>query len=81
MMPNKPLADLFICHLGHGYSISDKNRPEEHNDYCRIAHIRYDRTISWYKKDIHPDDVAHIKDIAKTDTGTINENTPILKPI
>lgn len=39
--------DLIFCYLGNSVSVCDRLR-KEHGDYMEVAHISYERTITYY---------------------------------
>lgn len=74
--------DLMFCSMGNGVTIADRNR-EEHSDYKTVAHIGYNRDISFYDKEISPEAVASIESFAKYNNSSASQTQPypVLKPV
>jgi esterase/lipase superfamily enzyme len=66
----KSLKNLRFGHLGSGIIVFTTEK-EEHNDYLKIAHIRDNREIKWYK--IPPKQfIDKIEKFAKTANPSIS---------
>lgn len=72
--------DLIFCHLGNGVSVCDRLR-KEHEDYMEVAHISYERTVTYYNS-ISDESRERIERFALY--GNINMSVtqpyPVLKP-
>jgi len=56
---------------GNGVTICDRNRLK-HNDYMTVAHIGYDRTITYYTDELSDDAKMSIENFAKFDNMSIS---------
>lgn len=71
--------ELFVCHLGHGLSISHKgtNDPRT-SDFISIAHIDSYRNVTFYKK-LEPVMRDYILELAKTSDASVSISQPEIK--
>lgn len=74
--------DLMFCSLGNGITICDRNR-EEHADYKTVAHIGYNRDITYYDKKMSEEAIACIERFAKYNNSSVSQTQPypVLKPV
>lgn len=73
--------DLMFCHLGNGVTVCDRLR-KEHGDYMNIAHISYERNVTYYNP-VSEEGRKRIEHFAKYDnmTRSTTQSQPMLKPI
>lgn len=74
--------NLGFGHLGNGVTVWDRTR-EDNGDYLTVAHISYDRTVSYYVKDISKEDKAKIERFAKFDNMRVSATQDgfVLQPV
>lgn len=74
--------NLMFCSLGNGISICDRNR-EEHCDYKTVAHIAYNRDITYYDKKMSQEAVDCIEGFAKYNNSSASQTQPypVLRPV
>lgn len=74
--------DLMFCSLGNGITICDRNR-EEYCDYKIVAHISYNRDITYYDKKMSSQAVACIERFARYNNSSASQTQPypVLKPV
>ena len=63
--------DLMFSHMGNGVTVCDKNR-EKNNDYLTVAHISYDRTVSFNTKKLSEESKMKIESFAKNENMTVS---------
>lgn len=56
--------DLMFCSMGNGITIADRNQ-EKYSDYKTVAHIGYNRDITYYDKKMTREAVNCIERFAK----------------
>ncbi|MCL1842412.1 MAG: hypothetical protein FWF79_01220, partial [Defluviitaleaceae bacterium] len=61
-------VSLSIAHLGHGLSVSNRLYEDDEGDYEKLAHIDFDRDITWYYENLPEDLRARIINTAETST-------------
>lgn len=73
--------DLMFGSLGNGITVADRNQ-EEHNDYKTVAHIAYNRDITYYDKKMTPEAMKSIEYYAKYGNSSVSATQlyPVLKP-
>lgn len=62
---------LLFMSRGSGISVCDKNR-EENNDYLNVAHISYNRKITYHTQDLSLDAMSAIEDFATFENTSIS---------
>lgn len=74
--------DLMFGHLGNGISICDRNR-EEYGDYKKVAHIDYNREITYYDKSLSGEAIHQIDYFGKYGnmSASHTQSYPVLKPV
>lgn len=73
---------LMFCSMGNGITIADRNR-EEYSDYKTVAHIGYNREITYYDKTLTQEAVDCIERFAKYNNSCASQTQPypVLKPV
>lgn len=66
--------DLIYTSRGNGIGVSNRDK-EKDGDYERVAHINANREVTYYE-DLHPEDMADIKDYALTANPTVSFTQP-----
>ena len=74
--------DLGYYHLGNGYRVSNR-LVEEYGDYKKVAHINWDRTVTFYDNNLPQELKDQILNVACTDNSNISatQDQKIFKPI
>jgi len=74
--------DLMFCSMGNGITICDRNR-EEHSDYKTVAHIGYNRDITYYEKGLSREAISSIEQYARYNNSAASQtqHCPVLKPV
>ena len=72
------MSNINYYSLGNGLTVCDKDRPEEHGDYCKIAHISPDRTVKYYEN-VDTKDRLAIEKMAATHNGGVSVTQPDTK--
>ena len=74
--------DLMFCSMGNGITIADRNQ-EEYSDYKTVAHIGYNRDITYYDKKMTREAVDCIEWFAKYNNSSASQTQPypVLKPV
>lgn len=74
--------DLMFCSRGNGVSVADRNR-EEHGDYQTVAHIGYNRNITYYDNNLSQEALTCIDRFSKYSNFSVSQTQPypVLKPI
>lgn len=74
--------DLMFCSMGNGITIADRNR-EEYSDYKTVAHIGYNRDITYYDKKMTCEAIDCIERFAKYNNSSVSQTQPypVLKPV
>lgn len=78
----KMKEDLMFCSMGNGITVCDRNR-EKHCDYKTVAHIGYNRDITYYDRKMSPEAVGCIERFAKYNNSPASQTQPypVLKPV
>ncbi len=74
--------DLMFCSMGNGITIADRNQ-EEHCDYKTVAHIGYNRDITYYDKKMSQEAIDCIERFARYNNSSASQTQPypVLKPV
>lgn len=74
--------DLMFCSMGNGISVCDRNR-EEHGDYKTVAHIGYNRDVTYYDRKMSQEAVDGIERFARYNNSSASgtQPYPVLKPV
>lgn len=74
--------DLMYCCLGNGISVCDRNR-EEDSDYRTVAHIGYNRDVTYYDRKMSREALRSIERYAKygNASASVTQLRPALKPV
>jgi hypothetical protein len=74
--------DLMFCSMGNGITITGRNR-EEYRDYKTVAHIGYNRNITYYDKTLSREAVSCIERFAQYGNSQASQIQPypVLKPV
>jgi hypothetical protein len=67
--------NLMFGHLGNGVVICDRNRRKQ-GDYMTVAHISYDRSVSYYTDILTEEAKYVIEDFARNRNMAISANNP-----
>ena len=60
--------DLSYAHLGNGLSVANRLEDDGDGDYAKVAHIDYDRSITWYSDNLPEDVKVQIQQVAVSDS-------------
>lgn len=73
---------LMFCSMGNGITIADRNQ-EECSDYKIVAHIGYNRDITYYDKKMTREAVECIERFAIYNNSSASQTQPypVLKPV
>ncbi len=73
---------LMFCSKGNGITIADRNR-EEYCDYKTVAHIGYNRNITYYDKKMSQEAIGCIERFARYNNSSVSQTRsyPVLKPV
>ncbi|WP_230201895.1 hypothetical protein [Bacteroides neonati] len=76
-----PQEELMFGHLGNGVTVCDRLR-EENGDYLTVAHISYERGVTYYKT-VSEEGKQRIERFAQAGnmTQSATQPHPVLKPI
>lgn len=74
--------DLMFCSMGNGITIADRNQ-EKYSDYKTVAHIGYNRDITYYDKKMSKEAIDCIERFAKYNNSSASQTQPypVLKPV
>lgn len=72
------MSNINYYSQGNGLTVCDKARPLEHGDYCKIAHISPDRTVTYYEN-VDTKDRLAIEKMAATHDGGVSVTQPDIK--
>ncbi|WP_185154004.1 hypothetical protein [Dysgonomonas sp. ZJ709] len=74
--------DLGFGHMGNGITVWDRNQLES-NDFKTVAHIGYEREISYYDENLTEEAITRIENFAKRENSCASfmQAYPVLKPI